>query len=109
MRRRSPNVLTPRRAARQRHALLVARTAASSARLYWESFKHIELQPPSRCRAASSIFPHEIFRLLAAAGPSPGSPTSAKLHELDRGGHFAAFEQPAILVEELRGFFRDLR
>jgi pimeloyl-ACP methyl ester carboxylesterase len=30
-------------------------------------------------------------------------------HELDRGGHFAAFEQPELFVQELRNFFRLVR
>jgi pimeloyl-ACP methyl ester carboxylesterase len=30
-------------------------------------------------------------------------------NEVDRGGHFAAFEQPAIFVEEIRNFFRLVR
>jgi pimeloyl-ACP methyl ester carboxylesterase len=30
-------------------------------------------------------------------------------HELDRGGHFAAFEQPALFTQELRACFRSLR
>jgi pimeloyl-ACP methyl ester carboxylesterase len=30
-------------------------------------------------------------------------------HELDRGGHFAAFEQPALFVDEVRSFFRLVR
>lgn len=37
--------------------------------------------------------------------------SSARLywHELDRGGHFAAFEQPALLVDEVRSFIRLVR
>ena len=82
-------------------------TGASSARLYWESFRSPGLDPvtvPSGC----SIFPREIARL-------PRSWVEGRFtdlrwwNELDRGGHFAAFEQPALFVGELRSFFRLVR
>ena len=78
-------------------------TGASSARLYWESFRRPELTPievPSGC----SIFPREIF-------PVSRRWAQTRLHdlrywnELDRGGHFAAFEQPQLFAGELRSFF----
>jgi pimeloyl-ACP methyl ester carboxylesterase len=58
--------------------------------------------------AGCSIFPKEIFR------PSRrwAERQFSKLHywnELDRGGHFAAFEQPEIFVNEVRASFRPLR
>ncbi|MBN7797950.1 alpha/beta fold hydrolase [Parahaliea mediterranea] len=81
--------------------------AASSARLYWESFNTPNLDPiamPVGC----SIFPREIFR-------SSRRWAEKRFHnliywnELDRGGHFAAFEQPELFVGELRAAFRSLR
>jgi len=82
--------------------------AASSARLYWESFfggfGAAELHLPVGC----SIFPKEIYR-------APRSwcerAMSNLIHwnELDRGGHFAAFEQPELFVGELRDCFRKVR
>jgi len=82
-------------------------TAASSARLYSESFNtshRAEVSVP----AGISIYPREIIR------PSrrwcEQRYTDLRwYHELDRGGHFAAFEQPASFVEQLRGFFRLVR
>ena len=82
-------------------------SAASSARLYWESFN----QPPMGSVAVPvgcSIYPKEIFR---------SSRRWAEKHfadlcywnELDRGGHFAAFEQPELFVSELRECFRRFR
>ena len=80
---------------------------ASSARLYWESFRDPRLDPvavPTGC----SIFPREIIRL-------PRSWVANRFtdlrywNELDRGGHFAAFEQPALFVDEVRAFFRLVR
>jgi len=82
-------------------------TAASSARLYWESFRSAPMDPvpvPVGC----SIFPKEIFRTSRRWAEK----RFAKLvyfNELQKGGHFAAFEQPETFVRELRAFFRGLR
>ena len=81
--------------------------ATSSARLYWESFRN----PPMdemKVPVGASIFPKEIFRT---------SRRWAEKHfggllywnELDKGGHFAAFEQPETFVDEIRTCFRSLR
>jgi pimeloyl-ACP methyl ester carboxylesterase len=83
------------------------RNAASSARLYWESFRQVptgEIPIPT----GASIFPKEIFR--------PSRRWAEKRYtnlihwnELEKGGHFAAFEQPAIFVKEVRDCFRKVR
>jgi pimeloyl-ACP methyl ester carboxylesterase len=90
------------------------RTGASSARLYWESIRQVDalisgpvqdvVEVPTGC----SIFPKELQR--------PSRRWAEKRfrdirhwNELDRGGHFAAFEQPELFVEELRSFFRLVR
>lgn len=82
-------------------------TAASSARMYWESFRNPPLGPVDVPMGAS-VFPREIFR--------PSRRWAARQYrdirywgEPSVGGHFAAFEQPAIFVEELRRFFRTVR
>ena len=80
---------------------------ASSARLYWESFNKPPMEPV-QVPVGASIFPKEIFRT---------SKRWAEKHfggllywnELDQGGHFAAFEQPEVFVEEIRACFRSLR
>lgn len=83
-------------------------TAASSARLYWESFNSaFQAQFDSDMPVGVSIFPKEIFR-----------PTEAWVrkkyrnliywNETEKGGHFAAFEQPSIFVAELRKFSQTL-
>ena len=82
-------------------------TGASSARLYWQSFRDFNADPitvPTGC----SIFPREIFR--------PSRRWAEKRftdlrywNELEKGGHFAAFEQPETFVSELRACFRPLR
>jgi pimeloyl-ACP methyl ester carboxylesterase len=86
-------------------------SAASSARFYLENLKP---GPPSYSAGrielpmAASIFPKEIFRPPRAWAEALW-PNLIYWNELDRGGHFAAFEQPAIFVEELRRAFRSIR
>jgi pimeloyl-ACP methyl ester carboxylesterase len=80
---------------------------ASSARLYWESFHDHNTEPvtvPSGC----SIFPKEIFRP-SRRWVETRFTDLRYFNELDRGGHFAAFEQPELFVEEIRSFFRLVR
>ena len=80
---------------------------ASSARLYWESFHEHNTEPvtvPSGC----SIFPKEIFRP-SRRWVETRFTDLRYFNELDRGGHFAAFEQPELFVEEIRSFFRLVR
>jgi pimeloyl-ACP methyl ester carboxylesterase len=79
-------------------------TGASSARLYWESFHETNTEPvtvPSGC----SIFPKEIFRP-SRRWVETRFTDLRYFNEVDRGGHFAAFEQPDIFVDEVRAFFR---
>ncbi len=82
-------------------------TAASSARLYWESFRNFRLgsvQVPT----GASIFPKEIFRP-SRRWAEGQYPRIVYWEELDRGGHFAAFEQPGRYVDQVRSFFRQVR
>jgi len=82
-------------------------TGASSARLYWESFGlfgSTKLDLP----VGVSIYPKEIFR--------PSRRWAEKVmsniihwNELDRGGHFAAWEQPELYIKEIRDCFRQVR
>ena len=85
-------------------------SGAASARLYWESFGRTfgggdnGVDLPTGC----SIFPKEIV-------PTPRSWAEKRYrnivywNELDKGGHFAAFEQPEPFVDELRKCFRLMR
>jgi pimeloyl-ACP methyl ester carboxylesterase len=83
-------------------------TAASSARMYYENkggspnLGRVDL--PVGC----SIFPHERPRM-QRRWAEQCYPNIIHWRELDRGGHFAAFEQPALLVQELRDCFRNTR
>ena len=84
-------------------------TGASSARLYWESFRP---RPQALDRVAlptgCSIFPKEIFRS-SRRWAEKRFTNLVYWNELERGGHFAAFEQPAAFVNELRACFRTMR
>jgi pimeloyl-ACP methyl ester carboxylesterase len=88
-------------------AYWLTNSAASSARLYWESFKDLDLREiavPVGC----SIFPKEIFRTSRRWAEQRFSDLR-HFNELERGGHFAAFEQPELYVSELRDAFRSMR
>jgi pimeloyl-ACP methyl ester carboxylesterase len=83
-------------------------TAVSSARLYWENKlaffapKHVAIP------VAVSVFPDEIY----AAPRSWAERAYPKLihyNRLEKGGHFAAWEQPKVFSEEIRAAFRSLR
>ena len=82
-------------------------TGASSARLYWESFAS-RGNPAVEVPMGGSIFPKEIFRIT-----QEWAATRYKhivyWNELDKGGHFAAFEQPESFVNEVRSAFRRMR
>jgi pimeloyl-ACP methyl ester carboxylesterase len=85
-------------------------SGASSARLYWESFNSDFGGRGSKVTlpTGASIFPKEIV-------PTPRSWAEKRFtnivywNELDKGGHFAAFEQPGQFVSELRSCFSLMR
>ncbi len=94
-------------------------TGTSSARLYWEGVGHTIREHSffSGSRAASgridlpmaaSIFPRETFRAPRAWAEAAWS-NVFYWNEVDKGGHFAAFEQPALLATELWHAFRAFR
>ena len=82
-------------------------TGASSARLYWESFGAFGTDTVT-VPTGVSIFPKEIFRA-SRRWAERQYPNITYWNELDRGGHFAAFEQPEVFVQEVRNAFRALR
>ena len=83
-------------------------TGASGARFYWENkgnnYNAVDISIP----AAVTVFPGEIYQ-------APKSWTERAYHKLiyyhraEKGGHFAAWEQPEIFARELRAAFRSLR
>ena len=76
-------------------------SAASSARLYWESFNTPNLNPISRPMALS-VFPKEIMRTSERWARGRFNDLVHFNNQFERGGHFAALEVPDILVSELR-------
>ena len=86
----------------------VTNTAISSARLYWENKINLYLPANVFVPAAITVFPGESFQ----APRSWAERAYHKLiyfHQADRGGHFAAWEQPELFSNELRAAFRSLR
>src|ERR671914_702803 len=90
-------------------------TAASAARSYWEDARALAValasgQPPPAVTVpvGFTTFPGEIWA-------SPQSwveavyPDLAYFNEVDRGGHFAAWEEPELFSEEVRAAFKSLR
>jgi pimeloyl-ACP methyl ester carboxylesterase len=82
-------------------------SAASSARLYWESF-HTVNSDPVAVPSGVSVYPKEILAV-SQRWAEKRFTDLRWYHRLERGGHFAAFEQPATFVDEIRAFFRTVR
>lgn len=83
-------------------------TAASSARIYYENARLGPNGGVVDLPVGCSIFPREIYRA-PLAWAKACYPDLIYWNELDRGGHFAAFEQPTLFAKELRSCFRLLR
>jgi len=84
-------------------------SGASSAQLYWESFEGAFVANdivPVPC--GYSVFPKEIYKA-PRSWAERFTPHLIHWNELDRGGHFAAFEQPELFVKEIRDSFRTVR
>ncbi|EXU63553.1 epoxide hydrolase [Streptomyces sp. PRh5] len=87
----------------------VPATGASSARIYWESFAGATGdEGPVPVPTGCSIFPADIYRPTRRLA-EPQFPGLRYWNELDKGGHFAALEQPATFVSEIRAAFRQFR
>lgn len=82
-------------------------TAASSARLYWESLAFFKTQPLA-LPVGVSIYPKEFSRP-SRRWAQRHFANIVHWNETDKGGHFAAFEQPELFVTELRNCFRKIR
>lgn len=83
-------------------------TAISSARLYWEN-KLVFFDPKGiTIPVAVSVFPDEIYAA-PRSWAERAYPKLIHFNKLEKGGHFAAWEQPALFTNELRESFRPLR
>jgi len=88
----------------------LTRSGASAARLYYESMDNGRIGSVSQrveVPTACAIFPHELFRPPRAWADRVFNVT--RWTEMKSGGHFAAMEEPEMLVEDVRAFFRGLR
>jgi hypothetical protein len=81
--------------------------------MYWESGRSAAAaarQPPPTVSlpAAFTVFPGEIFQA-PRSWAEEVYPNLIYFHQADRGGHFAAWEEPQLFTEEIRAGFRPLR
>jgi len=86
----------------------VTNTAISSARLYWENKVNLYLPADVSIPAAITVFPGESFQA-PRSWAERGYHKLIYFHQADKGGHFAAWEQPQTFSEEIRAAFRPLR
>jgi pimeloyl-ACP methyl ester carboxylesterase len=92
----------------------LTRTGASSARSYWEAYgpdAPAAGRPPlpaPTIPVAFTSFPGEIWRT-PRSWAEQSYPTLSYYSEAERGGHFAAWEEPELFAAELRAAFRPLR
>jgi len=82
-------------------------SAASSARLYWESFTVFGGGEPVKLPTGVAAFPKEILR--APRSWCEASYNITHWTTMPRGGHFAAFEQPELFVDDVSAFFATVR
>jgi len=89
-------------------------TAISSARLYWESKGTSAVSAAAQRTSEISlpvgvtVFPDEIYRA-PKSWAQRAYPNLSYFNEVDKGGHFAAWEQPELFSRELRAAFKPLR
>ena len=88
-------------------------TGTSAARSYWEHGRAQapaagQAPPPVRLPVGFTVFPGESFSA-PRSWVKLGYPTLSYFHEADRGGHFAAWEEPDLFATEIRAAFKPLR
>jgi pimeloyl-ACP methyl ester carboxylesterase len=88
-------------------------TGASAARSYWESGREAaaaagQAPPQVSIPVGFTTFPDEIFRA-PRSWVERSYPNLTYFNEAEKGGHFAAWEEPALFSEEVRAAFRPLR
>jgi pimeloyl-ACP methyl ester carboxylesterase len=88
-------------------------TGASAARSYWENTQaaaHAAGQPRPEVKlpVGFTTFPGEIFRA-PRSWVEKSYPNVTYFHEVDKGGHFAAWEEPELFATEIRAAFKPLR
>jgi pimeloyl-ACP methyl ester carboxylesterase len=88
-------------------------TPAPAARMYWEGARSTAAaaghpQPEVSLPVAFTVFPGEIFQA-PRTWVEQVYPNLIYFHQADRGGHFAAWEEPDLFATEIRAAFRSLR
>jgi pimeloyl-ACP methyl ester carboxylesterase len=86
----------------------VTNTGVSSGRLYWENTLDFFDAKGVTVSAAVSVFPRELYQA-PRSWAEQAYPNLIYFNELDRGNHFAAWQEPELFVEEVRAGFRSLR
>jgi len=84
-------------------------TGVSAARLYWENKADFFDAKPITIPFAISVFPDELYQAPRSWAERAYPSNLIHYNRLDRGGHFAAWEQPQLFAQELRDSFRTLR
>jgi len=84
-------------------------TGVSSARLYWENKADFFDAKPITIPFAISVFPDELYQAPRSWAERAYPNNLVYFHEVDKGGHFAAWEQPELFSAEMRAAFRSLR
>ena len=90
----------------------LTRTGASAARSYWESGRAQVLAagqapPPVSLPVGYTAFPDEIF-VAPRSWVEAGYPNLTYFNDADKGGHFAAWEEPELFSTEVRAAFKSL-
>jgi pimeloyl-ACP methyl ester carboxylesterase len=83
-------------------------TAVSAGRLYWENKLPFFTPKGVNVPVAVSVFPDELYQT-PRTWAEKAYPNLVHYNKVEKGGHFAAWEQPEILAKELRDGFRSLR
>src|SRR5689334_22672209 len=84
-------------------------TGVSAARLYWENKADFFDAKPITIPYAISVFPDELYQAPRSWAEQAYPHNLIHYNRLDRGGHFAAWEQPDLFTAEMRAAFRSLR
>jgi pimeloyl-ACP methyl ester carboxylesterase len=84
-------------------------TGVSAARLYWENKADFFNAKDISIPFAISVFPDELYQAPRSWAERAYPNNLIHYNELDRGGHFAAWEQPQLFSDEMRASFRSLR
>ena len=84
-------------------------TGVSAARLYWENKADFFDAKPITIPYAISVFPDELYQAPRSWAERAYPHNLIHYNKLDRGGHFAAWEQPDLFAAEMRAAFRSLR